>query len=171
MVVTIRDATIADAHAIAEVHVASWRWAYRDLLPEAVLVGLSVDARAEMWSSLLGDPDERSVVLVAVEDAAVVGFASAGPSRDSDAPGWEAEVFSLYLVEHVTGRGLGRELFAALAAALRDRGFERATLWVLEANERTRRFYEAAGWRLDGGHDRYEIEGRGYPELRYAASL
>jgi hypothetical protein len=36
-------------------------------------------------------------------------------------------------------------------AGLRARGFEPITLWVLEKNERARRFYEIAGWTLDEG--------------------
>ena len=41
--VVIRDATPSDSRAIAEVHVASWRWAYRDDLPAEFLDGQSVD--------------------------------------------------------------------------------------------------------------------------------
>jgi ribosomal protein S18 acetylase RimI-like enzyme len=33
---------------------------------------------------------------------------------------------------------------------LRCRGFDEAVLWVLETNERARRFYEKAGWKTDG---------------------
>ena len=43
MSVTIRAAIPDDARAIAEVHVASWRWAYRDDLPEDTIASRSVD--------------------------------------------------------------------------------------------------------------------------------
>ena len=46
----IRAATVRDARAIAEVHVASWRWAYRDTFPAAALEGLDVEERARTWS-------------------------------------------------------------------------------------------------------------------------
>jgi hypothetical protein len=42
--VELRDATPADAHAIANVLVQSWRAAYRGLLPDDVLAGLSTAA-------------------------------------------------------------------------------------------------------------------------------
>jgi hypothetical protein len=45
----IRKATPEDARAIAEVHVKSWRAAYRDLLPQDFLQGLSVDRREQQW--------------------------------------------------------------------------------------------------------------------------
>lgn len=35
--VTIREARVDDAGPIAEVHVASWRWAYDGLLPSQIL--------------------------------------------------------------------------------------------------------------------------------------
>ena len=35
--IRIRSATLDDAAGIAEVHVASWRWAYTGLLPQAAI--------------------------------------------------------------------------------------------------------------------------------------
>ena len=62
---TIRAATPADARAIAEVHVASWRVGYRGLVPDEVLAAHSVEKRTEQWEELL--EDERNTVLVADE--------------------------------------------------------------------------------------------------------
>jgi hypothetical protein len=53
MIVTIRDAIVSDAQAIASVRVSSWRAAYRGLLPDDVLAGLSVAARRRSWSDIL----------------------------------------------------------------------------------------------------------------------
>ena len=38
----IRQATLADAHAIATIHVQSWQHAYADILPAEALAALSV---------------------------------------------------------------------------------------------------------------------------------
>ena len=43
---TIREAAASDARDIAGIHVRGWQWAYRRLLPDAFLAGLSVDLRA-----------------------------------------------------------------------------------------------------------------------------
>jgi hypothetical protein len=51
--VELRDATPADAHAIANVLVQSWRAAYRGLLPDDVLAGLSIPDREQFWSDAL----------------------------------------------------------------------------------------------------------------------
>ena len=60
MAVTVRDATVDDAHAIAEVHVASWRWAYRGQVPEAILDALSVEDREAMWRRSLSEGKARA---------------------------------------------------------------------------------------------------------------
>ena len=58
--VELRDATAADAHALATVHVASWRAAYRGLMPDEVLAGLSVPEREQLWSDRLTAQEART---------------------------------------------------------------------------------------------------------------
>ena len=77
--VELRDAMPADAHAIAAVTVRSWRAAYRGLLPDDVLAGLSVSDRERLWSdTLTARPVHTRIVVAAVGDA-IVGFAATGP--------------------------------------------------------------------------------------------
>jgi RimJ/RimL family protein N-acetyltransferase len=52
-----------------------------------------------------------------------------------------------------------------------DLGFGSAMLWVLEDNARARAFYEAAGWRPDGGRQLERIISTDLYEVRYAKSL
>jgi len=49
----LRAAVPADARAIAEIHVASWRSAYRGLLPDSLLDAMSVDELEQRWRSRL----------------------------------------------------------------------------------------------------------------------
>jgi L-amino acid N-acyltransferase YncA len=58
-------------------------------------------------------------------------------------------------------------LMAATLTRLRASGFREAILWVLEDNPRTRRFYELAGWREDGGFQEEERLGTLVREVRY----
>jgi hypothetical protein len=44
-------------------------------------------------------------------------------------------------------------------------------LWVLASNEQARRFYEAAGWRPDGGAQTIELGGATLEEVRYRREL
>jgi GNAT superfamily N-acetyltransferase len=167
----IRTARPDDARAVAEVHVASWRHAYRGLLPDDHLDRLSVDDREAMWLGVFADPDPTSGGFVAEIDGRVVGFSSFGPSRDQDVPERTGEVPAIYVDPAVLGTGVGRELFEAATIALRDAGFARATLWVLEANALARRFYEKAGWSWDGAVSTHLFDCANEPVVRYAADL
>jgi hypothetical protein len=61
----IRAAQIEDAKQIAEVHVASWRAAYRGILPDSMLDNLSVEKRTELWQERLwGAAEATNLVLV-----------------------------------------------------------------------------------------------------------
>lgn len=137
--IEIRAAEVSDAGAIAAVHVASWQVAYRDLLPEGVLDGLSVAGREQMWSAILGEPSPRSAVYVAAGRGAVLGFASIGVSRDGDADRDVGELSALYLQPGHWRQGIGSRLHVAVVAGLCDLGFRTATLWVLEGNDRALR--------------------------------
>jgi len=157
----VRDARPDDARAVAEVHVASWRVAYAGLLPADVLAGLSVDARADMWTTLLAEPAHHLLVLAAPE---VVGFASLGPERAEPARG---ELYAIYLDPAWWGRGAGRRLHDAALERLATAGYDVAVLWVLRTNARATRFYRAAGWRPDGAEKRERSHGAVLDEVRY----
>ncbi|MGI5125657.1 N-acetyltransferase family protein [Pseudonocardia sp. CA-107938] len=143
----IRDATVADADAIARVHVASWQAAYRGLLPDAVLDGLSVAESTQNWAERLAGTQPGAHILV-VEDEGVIGFAAFG-TRPEGAPG-ERHLWAMYLDPAQWGRGAGRPLHAAMVDRMHAAGVHSATLWVLRGNERAIRFYERAGWSFDG---------------------
>jgi ribosomal protein S18 acetylase RimI-like enzyme len=172
---TIRRAVVGDARAIAEVHVEGWRWGYRDILPDALLASLSVDDRERLWVRVLTEPrpERTSCVLAEGSGGAVLGFAACGPADGDFLPPPEGagEVHALYLREALRGTGVGRALFVEANEALRANDFPTAVLWVFEANDRARRFYEAAGWRTDGARAVHRFEGGERPVVRYVVDL
>ena len=167
----VRAARREDARPVAEVHVASWRHAYRGLLPEDSLERQSVDDREAMWLGAFADPEPKSGAFVAEIEGRIVGFASFGPSRDEDASEGTGEVPAIYVDPSVMGKGVGRELLEEATAELRLAGFSRATLWVLEANERARRFYENEGWAWDGAVSTHMFDCANEPVVRYTVDL
>jgi ribosomal protein S18 acetylase RimI-like enzyme len=156
----IRPATPDDAEAVARVHVETWRAAYAHALPAEGLAGLSVTQRTEMH--------RRFPPVVAEVDGEIVGFVSVGPGTDPDTDG---ELYAIYVLPDHWGSGVGRALMRAGEERLRELGHQHAVLWVLEDNPRARRFYEAAGWTLDGTRRPIEIFGQPVPEIRYEKSL
>ena len=100
-----------------------------------------------------------------------MGFCGFGPCRDDEAPEHTAEVFTIYLLPEAAGRGIGRELFASATDRLRWFGYERALLWVMASNARSRRFYERAGWSWDGTTSEHRFDCANLPIVRYATDL
>lgn len=140
----IRPVTLADAAGIARVHVDSWRSTYAGIMPAALLDGLSYADRENMWRNRLSRNDHAGVVLV-VENSAqeLIGFAAAGPER-TQRPDYPAEVWAIYLLEDVQGRGVGKALFMESARRLQQLGFDSLLVWVAADNP-TGAFYEALG--------------------------
>jgi GNAT superfamily N-acetyltransferase len=167
--VTIRPATVDDVDAFVAMKSDAWRWAYADLLPAEHLAALSVDEQADAWRERLAR--DGVWVFVAIDDGRVVGVAGAERSRDDDAGAMTGELGMLYLERDHVGRGLGRALHDRALDALRHGGFDRATLWVLEANVRGRGFYEHVGWAADGGRGDHMVECANHPMIRYAIAL
>jgi GNAT superfamily N-acetyltransferase len=170
-VTAIRAASLQDADAIAELHVAAWRWAYRGLMADDVLDALSLEERATQWRSTLAEARAQKATFVAERGGRIVGFTSVGRSVDAEASPETGEVYAIYLDEAVLATGVGRDLFARANTSLRELGFGRATLWVLEANDRARWFYEKAGWTWDGTTSMHDDECANLPIVRYAVDL
>lgn len=154
--IIVRDAVPADSIPIADVHVASWRVAYRGLIDDEILDSPAlVESRRAGWTRSLheghdhtGDPDHR--LFVATVDDRVVGFGHVGREADpvDDPPIEEpgGEVYGFYLHPDAWGSGTADALMDACLDELRRREFRRAVLWVLRDNPRARRFYERRGF-------------------------
>jgi L-amino acid N-acyltransferase YncA len=171
--INIRKATKIDASAIAAVHIRSWQAAYRGHFPDEFLNSLDsqFERRKETWTLVLDQPpSERSAVWVAETDGKLCGFAHITPSRGGEGAD-VGEVSSIYLEPEQWDKGIGMQLLKTATDDLRRMGFERAILWVLDANEHAKRFYEAAGWAPDGGSKIQNVWGIVCNEISYVADL
>lgn len=172
---TIRWAGLADARAIAEVHVRSWKAAYPGLVPQDFLDALTPETRLGSWREILSSaPSASEATLVVVTEPAdeIVGFATYGHSRDDGADGSVVgEVRALYLDPSAWGQGAGATLLRAAVEELTVGGYETATLWVLETNARARRFYEKLGWRPDGTSKLHDWKAFVATDVRYRLDL
>ena len=169
----IREARIDDSLAIARVHVAAWRAAYRGVMPDAFLDALDERAREKRWRERLETrPAGRRIVVAVDDEDAIVGFAGVGPARDDR--GERGELYMINLSPSAWGRGVGSALLGACVSALAAFGHRDAILWVVRQNARARRFYEREGWTREGER-RDPISENGFTfevdELRYARAL
>jgi GNAT superfamily N-acetyltransferase len=159
--------------AIAVVHVRSWQAAYRGLVPQDYLDGLDPVRRRAQWDRVLAEASwPRAGVLVAEVDEQVAGFAAMYPTRDVDQDCAQvAEITAIYLAPEAWGIGAGRRLMTASLHVLTQAGYQQVTLWVLDANERARRFYAAGGWQADGAVKDDARLGFPLSEVRYRRPL
>jgi ribosomal protein S18 acetylase RimI-like enzyme len=165
---SIRPATVEDALAIATVHVKTWQVAYRGQIPDAFLDSMSIERRNERWRGILAAMQLHEKVLVAELDGKIVGFCVVGRCRDADADETVGELYAIYVDAQTMNQGVGSTLIHAGQEYLREQGYQRATLWVLESNHRSRRFYERKGWAADGATRTEEVANAVIPEMRYA---
>ena len=159
---------MTDARAIAEIAVRGWQAAYRGILPDEFLDGLSVTAREAGWRDLLeGDAEVRTPAWLAELGGRRVGFVSSGPPRDEDVAAPAAEIYAIYVLPDSWRRGVGRMLLRTAVAHWQAAGVDRLVLWVLRDNARARGFYESMGWRADGAEQPLTIGDVSVREVRY----
>ncbi|MCU7725219.1 GNAT family N-acetyltransferase [Actinoplanes sp. KI2] len=164
----VRDATTADVEALADVHVQTWREAYRGKVPQQYLDQMDPAQRQRGWRQILQNPGPATILVAEHESQGIVGFIRVSPSRDNDTdPGRVGEVQALYRLPEHWGQGVGRLLMDAGLRWLAESGYPENVLWVLATNDRARRFYEAGGWRPDGATKTDDSRGFALFEIRY----
>src|SRR6266702_1341242 len=140
----VRPATADDAETIERIRIRGWQVAYRHVFPAEELDRMPVDW--SRWLEWFANTPAGFAAFVAEDAEGMLGWATVGPSGKPDRYG---ELHGLYVDPDRWGQGAGRALLARGEARLAETG-EDAILWTLADTLRTRRFYEAAGWRTDG---------------------
>ena len=157
---TVRAPRPEELPAVSAIYAASWRSAYRGIVPQGYLDRLSDGFR------LPAPARRRQDSLVAEEDGVLVGTVCAGPARDDRWPGW-GEIIALYLLPDRRRRGIGTLLLEAAMDRLRQRGFSNIYLWAAEKNAPARRFYEARGFTPAPERTSTLLDGEAVWEVRY----
>ena len=140
----VRQAKLEDASAIATVHVAAWREAYRGIVSDEFLANLSIQRRTEQWVNLLSnDSNLDRHAFVAEMNEQIVGFASCGAANDQNA-GFDGELNAIYILRAANKLGVGRRLVYEVVNAMIAQGRNSMMVWVLKENP-ARGFYERLG--------------------------
>ena len=137
MTVTLRHARPDEAEALAGLQEVSAVAGFSNVFPPG-RYPFPREEILESWRELLGSDDV--VALVAEDGLEPLGFVVLRP-------GW---LERLYTHPSAWGRGVGSRLHDEALELARGLGSKQCSLWVLEANERARSFYERRGWRLNG---------------------
>ena len=98
------------------------------------------------------DEPESRVAAATDQDGTIIGLATAGATRDDDAPtAWE--LYSINVVAERQGSGVADDLIEVTA------GDRDTTVWVLDHNARAQSFYRRHGFVLQGATTLDEVTG------------
>ncbi|MEK3989983.1 MULTISPECIES: GNAT family N-acetyltransferase [Robertmurraya] len=137
----IRKAIPADAKGIAKVHVDSWRTTYKHIFPDDYLQSLTYESREELWNGVIPN---GHVYVAENHQGEIVGFSSGGKERTGDYPGYEGELYAIYILQEYQGKGIGRQLVKPLIEQFKNEGMNSMTVFVLEENP-SKHFYQSLG--------------------------
>lgn len=165
--VLVRDATVRDIAAIADVHAAAWQVAYRDLFEADFLAGLVERARTR-WTEVLDDAGfGRQTLLVAQRGMRIAAFAHLAPGAHAG----EVEINAFYAHPSAWGSGVAHTLIDGVWDALPEVA-DRAVFWTLSGFNRARRFYQRCGFAETGNTREVDFgDGRPVLELEYARNV
>jgi ribosomal protein S18 acetylase RimI-like enzyme len=156
----IRPATLADTDAIAALHAASWRSAYRGIFKDSTLGPALDNERRTHWGNRLATMIADDTVLIAGD----VGFIAVWAEGD---PGFGAYIDNLHVHPERRSGGVGRRLLGEAMRRVASRGETGAYLWVFDDNLRAIDFYRRLGGEIvEGGFD--EIDGKQVAHSRIA---
>ena len=139
----IRVAKRTDFPAIAALHTASWRDAYRNHLPASYLADRVQLDLEDRWSGVKLKPEDLTLVAEGTGDAdparpsvtrLLLGFISVHCRP-------HPYIDNLHCSPNHRSHGIGSALLQAAFERLRNNGHKTASLTVLVGNEGARRFY------------------------------
>ena len=110
---TIREATSSDASRLLEI--------YSYYVNKTAITFEYDTPSAEEWASRMSHIMERYPFLVIEQNGEIQGYAYAGPFVGRAAYDWSCEM-TIYLDHRAQKQGLGRKLYTALEAALKEMG-------------------------------------------------
>jgi ribosomal protein S18 acetylase RimI-like enzyme len=161
----VREAMPSDWRAIADLHLQSWRSAYREILTDEYLDGEAADERARTWRERIGDgvPPCRGT-FVAERERQLVGFVNVELQAEY-AEKWGPRVENLHSHPQCKGQGIGRRLLKRGAQWVEEKLPGSAIhLYVFEKNAAARAFYRHMGAREVERIAVHMPDGRDLPE-------
>lgn len=140
MTYTIREATLTDAPALADLHVRAFNETHG-----AGPNNPTVAVREPQWRGVLAESDPaRFCFVIESPTGELVGFARGIPYDHPDQPDFDGELNKIYLLRAYHRQGLGRRLLGRVARRFLEQGV-RAVLLFGDAKNPTNGFYEAMG--------------------------
>ena len=164
--IRIRVAAPSDVPQLVAVQLESALAAFAHIFPASVPKPRRADLEVE-WQALVTGSAHR--VLVAEISGVAVAAAVFGADAELAPPG-HGLLAKLYVLPDYFGKGIGSALYDAAIEQMRQDGWQKLWLWVLEGNLVARRMYERRGWAAQEQR-RTEWPGSGVYEMGYSLEL
>ena len=147
MKITLNEITIKDLDTVVMIHCESWRDAYKGFMDEDYISRKNSTRRAK-WENILAESPAEKHFLIRDGDIPVGMISMDSPRENGD--GDTYEIFGLYILPQFMKKGYGTAAVSLAEAKIRDLGYGKISLWVLEPNQRARSFWEKMGFASDG---------------------
>ena len=139
----IRPAVLADAPAIARIHLETQLAAYQNIFPleKRQQSLLAIDQTVVSKRENLQDND--CTVIAEIGDNEAISYASGGVARDHGEPG-AGELYNLFVLPVYQKQGVGNQLFLAIVEFLQQNAYKSLLLWSIQGTA-ANYYYEKLG--------------------------
>lgn len=147
---TIRPSLISDLPALRNLSIAAFTHAYAAFNTEADMKNYLANHFSE--DAMLAEQNDPSLhFLLAFQNDELVGYAKLDlESKPQGKAVRPIEIARLYTKPELIGRGIGKQMIAAVETYARKNGFDAIWLGVWQRNFRAVNFYQREGFRITG---------------------
>jgi len=150
----IREANINDSSRLAEIHVFSWRYAYKDFISVEFLINQrTVKSGEEYFLKYFSEYDNiknNEKVYVYEENNIIKGFLTIGECRDNDKSIETLELMGIYIDPLFQRQKIGTKFVNYCISEAENKNKKEIILWVFEKNNDSIEFYKKMGFNADG---------------------
>ena len=144
----IRKVMHGDEKALAYIQTESWKAAFKDLIPEDVLVrSTDLNKATAMYQKLLELGKGNGYILEIDGKPHCIAWWDA--ARDEDMQG-AAELICIHSLKENWGKGYGHLMMERILEDVQKAGYPQIMLWVFDTNARAIGFYKAHGFVATG---------------------
>ena len=145
---SIRKVTSGDERILAYVQTESWKAAFKDLIPEDVLIRTTdLNKATAMYQKLLELGKGNGYILEIDGKPHCIAWWDA--SREKDMAGF-AELICIHSLKDNWHKGYGKMMMKQILDDIKSSGYSKVMLWVFDNNLRAIKFYEAHGFAASG---------------------
>lgn len=165
----IRYANKEDADTLALINSKSIQEGFKGIISDEFLKEkFSFERLKERFNKELDEGNTTNCVIY--KDGMPIGIQTFAKDDWMDRDNFEIDIWRIYLLPDYWGKNLGLEFIEWGINELKNKGYKKAALWVLEENMRARKFYEKAGF-IHEGEIRIINVGKEVKEYRYIKQL